>query len=99
MDVPETLQQKLTLFASKARVLRRQEELFTEDSWIAVLLGQGVIPRGYDPLADSLPLESTRRFLQYMKDVIAKTAHTMPSHQIFIDRYCSASNQATSPRP
>jgi tryptophan 7-halogenase len=77
-------------FASKARVLRRQDELFPEDSWIAVLLGQGVILQGYDPLADSLPLEGTRHFLQHVKDAIAKTAHAMPPHQDFIDRHCSA---------
>ena len=90
MDIPETLQQKLVLFRSKGRVLRRQEELFTEDSWIAVLLGQGAVPRGYDPLADSLPLENTRRFMQHVREVVMKTARAMPTHQSFIDQHCSA---------
>ncbi|MGH1556696.1 tryptophan 7-halogenase [Caulobacter segnis] len=31
-------------------VPRRRRDSFTEESWIQVFLGQGVMPRGYDPL-------------------------------------------------
>jgi tryptophan halogenase len=90
MAVPDSLQQKLELFRSRGRVVRWAEDVFSEDSWIAVLLGQGMAPVGYDPLVDSLPLENTRRFMQHIKDVTAKTARAMPTHQNFIDQYCSA---------
>ena len=94
MSIPDTLQQKMALFRSKGRVLRRQEDLFTEDSWIAVMLGQGVEPLGYDPLADSLPLANTHDFVQHVREVIGKTARAMPSHQQFIAEHCSASKEA-----
>lgn len=94
MDVPDTLKQKIELFRSRGRVVRWAEDVFTEDSWIAVLLGQGIVPAGYDPLVDSLPLENTRRFMRHIKDVTAKTAHAMPTHQKFIDQYCSARQPA-----
>ena len=45
-------QRKIELRGLKAagRVVRENEELFNEESWIQVLIGQGLVPRGYDPL-------------------------------------------------
>jgi tryptophan halogenase len=90
MEIPESLHQKMELFRSKGRVLRWQEDLFTEDSWIAVMLGQGVTPSGYDPLVDSLPVENVRRFVRHIREVVAKAANAMPAHENFIGRNCSA---------
>ena len=50
MDVPETLQRKIDLWMANGRIFREDEELFAEESWIQVFIGQGMIPRGYDPL-------------------------------------------------
>jgi tryptophan halogenase len=90
MSIPESLQVKINLFRSKGRALPTPDDLFTEHSWIAVMLGQGVEPGGYDPLVDSLPLEDVRRFVQHIKDVVGKTAHAMPLHQTFIEQNCRA---------
>jgi tryptophan 7-halogenase len=88
MSIPTSLQQKIDLFRAKGRALPTPDDLFTEHSWIAVMLGQGVDPQGYDPLADSLPVENLRRFVQHAKDIVSKTAHAMPPHQAFIDEHC-----------
>jgi tryptophan halogenase len=45
MDVPTTLSGKIGLIADKGRIFGMQGELFTEESWLAVMLGQGIIPR------------------------------------------------------
>jgi tryptophan halogenase len=44
---------------------------------------------GYDPLADSLPLQNVRGFLLHVRDVTAKTAAAMPAHAAFIDQHYS----------
>jgi tryptophan halogenase len=88
MPIPDSLQQKIELFRAKGRALPTPDDLFTEHSWIAVMLGQGVHPRSYDPLVDSLPLDNLRRFVQHAKDVVSKTALAMPYHQAFIDQHC-----------
>jgi tryptophan halogenase len=90
MSIPESLQQKIDLFVEKGRALPTPDDLFTEHSWIAVMLGQGVEPKGYDPLVDSLPVENLRRFVQHARDVVSKTAHAMPLHQEFIEQNCRA---------
>ena len=90
MSVPDSLAEKLELWRGNARVFRRQDDLFTEDSWVAVLLGQNEMPRGQDPLADALPSDESRDFLAHLRDVIARTAAAMPTQAEFIARHCQA---------
>ena len=86
MAIPDTLAHKIELFASKGRVMRGVESLFLETSWIAVMLGQGIIPQGHDPLVDALSTEETRRYVRHVRGVVDRTALAMPTHQEFIDR-------------
>jgi|tagenome__1003787_1003787.scaffolds.fasta_scaffold20909988_2 tryptophan halogenase len=90
MQIPDTLAEKIELWSGKARVFRNQSDLFTEDSWIAVLLGQRKFPRSHDPLVSMLPLDESARFLASVREVIQKTALAMPSHADFIARNCAA---------
>jgi tryptophan 7-halogenase len=90
MDVPDSLAEKLELWRGKARLFRSQQDLFTEDSWIAVLLGQRIVPQSHDPLVQTFGVDESRQFLAATRDVIAKTAQAMPTHQQFIDRHCAA---------
>ena len=90
MEIPDSLAEKVALWSAKGRLFREQADLFTEDSWIAVFLGQRRIPRGHDPLADALPAEESKRFLASTSDVIRKTALAMPRHGQFIEKHCRA---------
>ncbi len=90
MDLPDSLATKIDLWRGKARLLREQHDLFTEDSWCAVLMGQDIMPRGCDPLVLAMPLQETGRFLVNLRERIAITAAAMPSHGEFIARHCAA---------
>jgi len=90
MEVPDTLRRKIDLFAANGRVFREDEELFTEESWIQVLLGQGVIPRGYDPLVDLRSDAEIATYLGNIETVIRKCVAVMPSHADFVARTCGA---------
>ena len=96
MSIPDSLQQKIDLFSAKGRSLPTPDDLFTEHSWIAVMLGQGIEPQGYDPLVDSQPIEQVRRFVQHAGDVVSKTALAMPLHEAFIDQHCRSRCLAAS---
>jgi tryptophan halogenase len=90
MKLPDTLAQKLELWAGKGRLFRTPLDLFTDDSWIAVLLGQRQFPRSHDPLASAFDPAQSRSFLASIREVIEKTALAMPRHQVFIGRHCAA---------
>ena len=90
MEVPDSLAAKIDMWRGKARNFREQADLFTEESWIAVLMGQGIVPQSFDPLVHALPVPETGRFMRHLRDVIGKTAAALPTHGDFIARNCAA---------
>jgi tryptophan halogenase len=90
MEVPESLARKIELFRSNGRIFRYDDELFSEASWLAVLLGQGIVPRSYDPLADTVEDEGVRQTLERMAPFIGEAARAMPRHSDYISRHCAA---------
>ncbi len=91
MAVPDSLAARIDLFRETGRLMRGEDELFSADSWLAVLIGQGVLPRSWSPLADALPEPLLRQRLKGMAHVIAATAAAMPMHDDFLARHCPAS--------
>ena len=90
LAVPDSLTERLELFASSGRFYKRAAaELFRVESWVQVLLGQG-FAMGQDPNAAILPAEVRTAFLTDIEEVIADAAGRMPDHAAFIDRYCKA---------
>ncbi|WP_267394138.1 MULTISPECIES: tryptophan halogenase family protein [unclassified Sphingomonas] len=90
MAPPPSLAAKIELWGGKARLFREAGELFTPDSWIAVLLGQRVRPVSHDPLVAALPLDDSIRLMAHLREVIGKTAAAMPTHEQFIAQHCAA---------
>jgi tryptophan halogenase len=90
MVIPDSLAHKIELFRGRGRIFRREEELFTIDSWIAVMLGQNIQPQSYDPLVDALPAREVENFTRHVREMVSQTAETLPMHQVFIDANCKA---------
>lgn len=85
MEIPDSLAHKIELFRSKGRIVRYQDDLFTEDSWLAVMLGQGIVPAGYDRLVDRYPAEELFNHVRGLRDAMRKTAASLPSHAAFLE--------------
>jgi len=64
--------------------------MFALVSWVQVMIGQGIIPRGYHPLVDQMPERDLRKFIAGVGQVVASCVDSMPMQQAFIDRYCTA---------
>ena len=90
MPLPESLQQKLDIFCAHGRVHRVADELFREDSWVQLLLGQGLLPRSYDPLVELKSPAELVDFMQTTTQVIRSCVDLMPSHQDFLTRLSCA---------
>jgi tryptophan halogenase len=88
--IPDSLAYKMELFRERGMVVKYRDGFFLEPSWLAVYLGQGVMPSGYDPMADAVdPLEAAR-LLAELKTAVQRTAEAMPTHAAFIERFCNA---------
>lgn len=90
MAPPESLARKMALFRDRGRFFRDEEELFSETSWTAVLLGQHVEPRAYDPLADVPAADNIAGKLAKMRALIQRATDGMPTHSAFIAAHCRA---------
>jgi tryptophan halogenase len=91
MEMPDSLARKIALFRAQGRLFRYEDELFADSSWLAVLFGQNVMPRAYDPMADTLNAEQLRPMLARMKALIRQAAERMTPHGQYVRRHCPAS--------
>ncbi|MGR6330275.1 tryptophan halogenase family protein [Sphingomonas sp. XXL09] len=90
MEIPASLAQKIGLFRETGRVFRRNDELFAENSWIQVMLGQGITPAARHPIAAKLPDEELARFLSGLRQGVTSTVRGLPAHGDYVARYCGA---------
>ena len=96
MDVPDTLRQKIELFRETARVFRRNEELFAENSWVQVMLGQGIEPKAWHPIAGRLNDDELDRLLGMIRQDVTRTVAGLPDHAAYVARYCGAAEPAAA---
>jgi tryptophan halogenase len=94
-----SLERKLELFRAGGRIMREGEELFTEGSWLQVMLGQGIQPHGHSPLADTLAPAQFDGFLANIRTLIGRAVAAMPSHERFITEHCRAAEEHASSSP
>ncbi|MEO8547849.1 MAG: tryptophan halogenase family protein [Sphingomicrobium sp.] len=90
MDVPDSLETKLELWRSKGRLFREGCELFETASWVAVLLGQGIVPDEQEPAANAIDEALVVDALDKMRQSYRSMAEHMPSHAEFIAQACPA---------
>ena len=91
MDIPESLTHRIELFKQTGRVFKIPTELFGENSWIQVMLGQGLIPEQYHPIVNMMDDEELEKFLTGIHGSVQELVKQLPEHQRFIDHYCRAS--------
>ncbi len=89
MEIPDSLTQKIELFRETGRVFRKNEELFAENSWVQVMMGQGILPHAYHPIVTKLSDEELDQLLAGLRDSITKTVAGLPEHHAYVARYCA----------
>ncbi|MDC7677398.1 tryptophan halogenase family protein [Asticcacaulis machinosus] len=88
MDIPDSLKMRLEMFQYHNDARVTSLELFTEPSWFAILVGQGLVPRSYHPAADEMPQEEFRWRMQKIRDGSTGLADMMPSHESYLAKTC-----------
>ncbi|MFD1949965.1 tryptophan halogenase family protein [Sphingomonas arantia] len=86
---PAGLAEKLALYRSGGRIFRESDELFNEQSWLAVLAGQAAPLVGHDPVCDALPIDAVARRIAAIERVVATALTHMPPHADALARLAS----------
>lgn len=89
MPIPDSLQHRLQTFGLSGRV-KIQDELFTEASWVQVMMGQGLEPAGFHPVVDRLTKKDLKEFVSHVKAQTRQKVNSWPSHHDYIQQYCKA---------
>ncbi len=88
MPVPDSLQRRIELFSETARIFKKSDELFGSESWIQVMIGQGLYPKTFHPVTDEMNDDELKEFLKSCQDRVMREVKTLPKHVDFINYYC-----------
>ena len=88
MSIPDSLRERMEIFAESAMAWQSTEEIFRVDSWLQVMLGQRLTPKSWHRLGALMAPGRLRDTLAGIKAQVDRRVASMPSHQTFIDDYC-----------
>jgi tryptophan halogenase len=88
--LPDSLAWRLEYFRHSGRVLRYPSDIFAAPNWLAVLLGQGIIPALGDPLVARHDPARLAGELRDIRHALSRTADTAMPHSEYIQRHCRA---------
>jgi tryptophan halogenase len=91
MSVPNSLTEKMSLFQLNGQIFREEDELFTESSWTAVMMGQGITMNGHNPMADTITSSKLATEVDEMEKSIRFLVQKMPLHGDYLKKYCPSS--------
>lgn len=84
MEIPSSLADRLDLFRKEAMFLEQPHDLFKEGSWFAVLVGQGLVPDRYHPIADTAPEDALEERMSLLRSAVETRARELPTHEAFL---------------
>ena len=87
MQIPASLQGKMELWRESARLSKYSHGLFFDASWIAVYVGQGIIPKHWDSRADAFDPATLAGAADRLRKDIATAVAAMPDHQDYLQRH------------
>lgn len=90
MSLPDSLSEKIELFRSRGLVQEYREGLFLHPSWVAVLIGQGVIPERRHPLANARTDAQLLASMARLRDMIGHAAGRLQPQDAYIAQYCAS---------
>ncbi|MFC3096031.1 tryptophan 7-halogenase [Alteromonas sediminis] len=94
MKVSDRLQQIMDLFANNGTIVEEQDDLFAENSWVQVMMGQGLTPKQYHPIVDMMSDRDLNTFMRQQESQIQQQLANLPMHTQFIQYLLQAQTRA-----
>jgi hypothetical protein len=84
MPIPDSLRHQIDLFRETGRVTILDKDGFSEPSFVAMLVGLGVMPKRYDPFMDRIDVRQLHGHFAGLRDLINQTVARMPDHGAYV---------------
>ena len=101
MKLPESLTEKIQAWSARGYVRRYEQGVFLPPSWVAVMTGQNLVPKDFDPLANALDFNEALSKTEQIKRDSLGAVSKMVGHAEYIKQYGAATSivplKASSP--
>jgi tryptophan halogenase len=94
LELPDSLQEKIDAWTARGHIIKYEFGLFLPPSWIAVMLGQNLRPRGYDRRVDGVNEDALVANAAGIRRNVAAAVQNTPDHAAFIQKVGAASGTA-----
>ncbi|MEO6361251.1 MAG: tryptophan halogenase family protein [Sphingomicrobium sp.] len=84
MTLPESLQEKISAWTTRGYIIKYEFGLFLPPSWIAVMLGQNLVPGGYDRRVDAVSDNDLVSNASAIRANVSAAVRETPDHADFI---------------
>jgi tryptophan halogenase len=88
MEIPESLAHRMAIFRENGYAWPDDVNLFRVDSWVQVMMGQGLMPKRHHKGSCVIPTEGLKDQMKALKIRIEKSVEQLPTHSDFIKKYC-----------
>ena len=96
MAIPDSLAQRIELFRERAHAYQNNDELFRVDSWVQVMLGQGLQPESCHPVTQMMTRQEMQQLQTGLRARVAQSVNALPEHHAFIRQYCHAGDPVSA---
>ena len=87
MKLPDSLTEKMDAWLKRGYVIPYEHGVFLPPSWIAVMLGQNLVPSSYDKRVDRLPDADLDHMLSSIKNRTSMKVKEAPLHSTYLSDY------------
>jgi tryptophan halogenase len=90
MEIPDSLTHRMAMFRENGYAWPDDVSLFRVDSWVQVMMGQGLMPKQHHAAGRVLATDGLKQQMMALKKMIDNTVSQLPEHGEFIKTYCPA---------
>ncbi|MCO4800002.1 MAG: tryptophan 7-halogenase, partial [Colwelliaceae bacterium] len=90
MEIPDSLAHRMAIFKENGYAWLDDVGLFRVDSWVQVMMGQGIMPEQHHQGSRVLPTQGLKEQMANLRKMIDNSVAQLPEHDEFIKKYCPA---------
>ena len=92
MTLPDSLTERLEAWSTRGYILAYEQGVFLPPSWVAVMTGQNIQPKGFDIRANAIPFDEMLAKTEHIKTQSALAVNHTADHADFIRQYGAATS-------
>lgn len=89
-SLPDSLNHKIELYRQSAFIHHDHGDVFTEGSWLSVLVGQGLLPNNSMHMINTMDNSKLDRYMGNVRQQIKTLSQKLPDHHAYLEKMLSS---------